>query len=160
MFVAHCILNQNARAEGNAINGLGTEILELLSAKNIGIVQLPCPALNWNCSACRKPKTKDAHDTASYRKFCRTIASDIMNQIERWRAAECAVLGIIGIERSPHCAVYQIENGRRVHSGKGIFIEELENEMAERRMQVPILGANPGNSYDTIDRLNSLITHC
>lgn len=44
VFVAHCILNQNAISDGTATSpGHIEEILGLLSASDVGIVRMQCP---------------------------------------------------------------------------------------------------------------------
>ena len=46
IFVAHCMLNQNARHGGSAdFPAMMKPLLGALEAKDIGIIQLPCPEL-------------------------------------------------------------------------------------------------------------------
>ena len=45
-FVAHCILNQNSISDRTATYpGAIKEIVKVLCASNVGIVQMPCPEL-------------------------------------------------------------------------------------------------------------------
>ena len=47
IFLAHCILNQNAVSDGTAsYPGFVTEIVELINSTDFGIVQMPCPELH------------------------------------------------------------------------------------------------------------------
>ncbi len=160
MFVSHCILNQNTKASGREkSSGAIKELVELLTQSGVGIVQLPCPQIDFNGGFGRKPKTKNAHDTKEYRSYCRKLSKEILQQIEKYLRAEYSVLGILGIEFSPTCAVYQLENGNRSTPGKGIFIEELEDEMRKKNFQVPIIGANLNNLFTTIEKIQALLRY-
>ena len=67
------------------------------------------------------------------------------------------ILGILGVEQSSTCGVYQIQNGRRSVPGKGIFIEELEKEMEKKNFQVPIIGVNLNNIFSSLEKVQSLL---
>lgn len=160
MFVSHCILNQNAKAVGREKSaGSIKEIVELLTQSGVGIVQLPCPQIDFNGGLGRKPKTKSFYDTKEYRAYCKKLSKEILQQIEKYLRADYSVLGIVGIELSPTCAVHQLENGTRNTPGKGIFIEELENEMRKRNFQVPIVGANLNNIFATMEKIQALLMY-
>ena len=46
IFVAHCVLNQNAISDGTALYpSAHTDIIQKLLKSQVGIVQLPCPEL-------------------------------------------------------------------------------------------------------------------
>lgn len=160
VFVSHCILNQNAKAAGREKStGSIKELVEILTQSGVGIVQLPCPQIDFNGGLGRKPKNKNSYDTKEYRTCCRKLSKDILLQIEKYLRADYSVLGIIGVEFTPTCAVHQLENGTRSTPGKGIFIEELEDEMRKKNFQVPIIGANLNNLYATIERIHALLRY-
>ena len=47
VFIAHCLLNQNAISDGTAVFPAAfSEIIKLLLDAEVGIVQLPCPELS------------------------------------------------------------------------------------------------------------------
>lgn len=161
IFVSHCILNQNAKPLGREkSSGTIKELVELFSEAGVGVVQLPCPQLDFNGSGInRKARMKPSHDTKKYRAYCRKTAKLVLKQIEKYLKANYTVLGILGIELSPSCAVYQIENGNRNVPGKGIFIEELEEEMKKKTFQVPIVGVNLNSLYSTIEKIQALLRY-
>ncbi len=160
IFVSHCILNQNARAIGKeSSSGTVRELVELLADSDVGVVQLPCPQVNFNGGIGRAPGTKEAYDKKPYRSYCRKLAKEIINQIEKYLREGYNVLGILGIEFSPTCAVYQLENGKKILPGKGIFVEELEAEMRKKNFQVPIIGANLNSMFSTIEKVQALIRY-
>lgn len=153
IFAAHCLLNQNARAAGReAAAGAIKEFVELCGAAGVGIVQLPCPQLEFNGGLNREPKTRQQHDTPDYRSYCRWLCKSIAGQIERWRSHGYDVLGIIGVENSPHCAVWRSDK-----PGKGIMVEELAAELQSRRLAVPLIGANLNNIYTTLAELQRVL---
>jgi len=160
VFISHCILNQNAKAAGREKStGSIKELVELLSQSGIGIIQLPCPQIDFNGGLGRKPKTKSSYDNKEYRAYCRKLSKDVLAQIEKYLRADYSVLGILGVEFSPTCAVHQLENGTRNTPGKGIFIEELEDEMRKKNFQVPIIGANLNNLFTSIEKIQALLRY-
>ena len=159
VFVSHCILNQNARAMGREkAAGAIRELVELLSDADVGIVQIPCPQMEFGNSAVgRKAKEKGTLDTKSYRSACKKMSASILKQIESYLAKNYKVVGVLGVELSPTCGVHQISNGSRNVPGKGIFFEEFENEMRKKRFQVPVIGVNLNNMFSTVEKLQSLL---
>ena len=157
IFVSHPLLNQNAMPKGKERSGgIVKEVVELLSEAGIGIVQIPCPELE-NFGLGRSTKTKDSIDTKAFRAACKRLATNVLSQIEMYLKKNHSVIGILGVEFSPTWAVHQIHNGSRKVPGKGIFIEELENEMRKKRFQVPIIGINLNNLFSSSEKLQALI---
>ena len=157
IFVPHCILNQNVRANGKEKNaGTIKEIVNLLVEAEVGIVQLPCPEVEFDGGLKRQFKTKNYYKE-NYRKQCREISIKVLETIKKYLEKEYKVLGILGIEFSPTCAVYRIENEKKIVPGKGIFIEELEKEMQKKNFQVPIIGVNLNNTNSAIEKLSLLL---
>jgi len=162
IFISHCIFNQNAKAVGKEkSSGSIRELVDILSESDVGVVQLPCPQISFNGGngIGRPPSTKDSYDKKAYRTHCRKLAKDILIHIEKYLRANYNVLGILGVEFSPTCAVYQLENGKKIGPGKGIFTEELENEMRKKNFQVPIVGANLNSLFATIEKVQALLRY-
>ena len=160
MFVSHCILNQNAKAMGKERSaGTIRELVELLSESGIGIVQIPCPQLEFVDGLGRKPGTKSSIDNKRYRASCRRLSSSVLKQAEKYLARGYDVVGVLGVEFSPVCGVHRIANGSRKTPGKGIFFEEFESEMKKKRFQIPVIGVNLNNMFSTVEKLQSLLSH-
>jgi len=160
VFISHCILNQNVKAAGREkSSGSIKELVEILTQSGIGIIQLPCPEIDFGGALGRKPKTKSSYDNKEYRSYCRKLSKDILVQIEKYLRADYSVLGILGVEFSPTCAVHQLDNGARSTPGKGIFIEELEDEMRKKNFQVPIIGVNLNNLFATLEKIQALLRY-
>lgn len=136
--------------------GVVKELMELIAEAGIGIVQLPDPELEY-FGLDRPHKDKAALDSKTYRAACRRHACQILKQVEMYLKKNYNVVGILGVEFSPTWAVHQIQNGSRSVPGKGILIEELENEMRKKRFQVPIIGINLNNIFSSSEKLQALI---
>jgi len=158
VFVSHCLLNQNVRPSGSEkYPGVVKDLLGLFAEAGIGIVQLPCPHIEFNEGLNRKLKSKTSYETNGYRICCQKISSSIIEEIERYLKEDYSVVAIIGVELSSTCGVHQVENGRRNVPGKGILIEEIEKNMQKKNFQVPIIGINLNNIYSSIERVQSLL---
>lgn len=160
VFIPHCILNQNAKAVGREVSpGSVKDLVNMFSETGVGIVQMPCPQLEFNGGLHRKPKGKSAYDTKKYRDYCRKLSKLILQQIEKYLEKKYNVLCVLGVEFSPTCAVHQLENGSRNVPGKGIFFEEFEEEMRKKNFQIPIVGVNLNNLYNTTERIQSMLKY-
>ena len=158
VFVSHCLLNQNARAIGRErFQGSFKDLLELFAASGVGIIQLPCPQLEFNDGLNRKLKTKASYESNGYRDQCHKLSVELISQIENYLRKNYEVIGILGVELSRSCGVHQILNGRKNVPGKGILIEELEMEMQKKNFQVPIIGINLNNIYSSIEKVQALL---
>jgi len=159
VFVSHALLNQNSMPKGRGkYPGVVNDLIELLTESGVGLVQLPCPELSFGAPLGRKSKTKDTMDTKPFRKHCKGMATNLMDQIEKYQKAKYKVVGVLGLEHSPIEAVHQVENKNRIVPGKGILTEEIEDEMRKRRFQVPIVGVNINNIYSSLERVQSMLS--
>ena len=160
VFISHCLLNQNVRPLGTEkYPGIVKELMDLFSEAGVGLVQMPCPEFELDGGFSRKPKSLEKLDTKAYRKGCRELAKKALGQIDMYKQKSYNVLGILGVEFSPSCGVHQIENGSKNVPGKGIFIEELEDEMNKRNFQIPIIGMNLNNLFSSMEKLKDLIKY-
>jgi predicted secreted protein len=158
VFVPHCILNQNVRAVGKEkSNGTIKEIVNFFAEAEVGIVQLPCPEVEFDGGLDRQLKTKENYNNEVYRNCCREISLKVLKEVREYLDKEYKVVGILGVEFSPTCAVYRIENGKKILPGKGILMEELEKEMQKENFQVPIIAVNLNNIFSTLEKLSLLL---
>ena len=146
--VAHCILNQNSRAQGLARQGGAIEkIVTFLMKKGIGIVQLPCPELAY-AGVPRPPHTKEQYDTTRYRSLCRKLAEDIANQVQGYEKCGVRLTLIVGVEGSPTCDT----NG-----ASGILMEELHRILGEKGIAAPFLAIDTKHLRHSLDELGKLL---
>jgi len=96
VFVSHCLLNQNTRSVGkSSYPGTVRELISMLSEAGIGIIQLPCPEIEFNSGLHRKNQVKKL--SSSYKNACKKLSSNILKQIETYMAKKYKVIGIIVI---------------------------------------------------------------
>jgi len=163
--VAHCILNQNSRVLGlaersNAI----TEIVEFLIRNDIGIIQMPCPELS-HLGILRKEQTRDQYDNAVFRKGCRKIATEIVDQIREYSKAGIKTKIIIGVDGSPSCGVNKTSKKnpckKMVESQSvkrfGILMEELCLELRKRKVSIPFYGIRYERLSEDLDEMEKLV---
>jgi len=159
IFVSHCLLNQNVRAVGRErFAGSFKDLLELFASAGIGIVQLPCPQMEYNIEGFNRTIKPKAHfETNGYRTHCHKLSADLIKQVEKYLRNSYDVIGILGVELSTSCGVHQILNGKKNVPGKGILIEEIEKEMQKKNFQVPIIGINLNNIFSSLEKVQSLL---
>lgn len=129
IFVAHCVLNQNAVVDGLARAKGAYPILQLLLDDGVGIIQLPCPELIFD-GVSRGEHTFAEYNTMEYRALCRTILQPYIKQIQDYMSCGYTFLGVIGIEMSPSCAMSGV---------RGVLMEELSSIMATERIPLPYI---------------------
>jgi predicted secreted protein len=146
--VVHCVLNQNSRASGLARRaGAMNEIVKWLMQKGIGIVQLPCPELTY-AGASRPPQTKEQYDTPKYRNLCIKFAEDVAGQIQGYEKCGVRLILIVGIGRSPSCAV---------NEPSGILMEELRKALCERGISAPFYDIDSEGLKEDLTKLEELL---
>jgi len=158
IFVSHCILNQNSRSLGTERSpALIKEFLELCTEANVGIVQIPCPQVEFNSGLHRRSRSSSG--SKKYVKDCGVLSFQVLKQIENYIQKKYTVVGVVGVENSATCGVHKTENNGRVVPGRGMLFEELENLMHKKNYQVPIVGINLNNMYSSIEKVQSLLRH-
>ena len=118
VFIAHCLLNQNAISDGTAVCPAAYKgLIELFLNEDVGIIQLPCPELcclgidrgNVNGAEddvvvenTRIRKEMQSKDTNIKRQ---RLVDYVMLQIFEYHKYGFKIVGIIGANRSPNCGV-------------------------------------------------------
>lgn len=149
-FIAHCLLNQNAKVEGGALRpGMWEPVLDLLRERGYAIRQMPCPELAF-AGARRFWGVREQFDTPLYRRHCRRLAKLVAAVMAQHVAADDEVV-LIGIDSSPTMGVEFTcssptwggrpeigeDDSTLVAGESGIFVEELEAELASRGLPLP-----------------------
>lgn len=160
IFVASCVLSQGIRAQGIVRHYPATvqPVIDLLVKSNINIRQMPCPELFFD-RVIRPPCQKPKYDTERNHAVCRKVAGLVVSEIEKLISAEFEVLGIVGIEFSPSCAVSRLGSGRyrQVVNGSGIFIEEIKDLLRGKDIELPFLGLQLYRMSESLSKLESLV---
>jgi predicted secreted protein len=149
-FVAHCLLNQNAKVEGGAKRpGMWEPVIDLLRERGYVIRQMPCPELAFG-GARRFWGVREQFDTPLYRRHCRRLAKLVAAVIAQHAAAGDDLV-LLGIDTSPTMGIEFTcssptwagkpdiggEDDSTLVPGDGIFIEELKAELATRGLPTP-----------------------
>lgn len=160
-FVAHCLVNQNAKvAEFARMPGVVFPVVDLLRKQGYVIEQLPCPETLFN-GLTRWWTTREVYDNPGYRRHCRSLAAFTADVVQKYHKEGYEVV-LIGLDGSPSSGVRYtgssdpIWGGRpnarieeyKMVPGKGIWIEELENELERRGIPFPKATGIPMDSND------------
>lgn len=151
-FVAHCLLNQNAKVDGGArCPGVYSPLVEVLRERGWELEQMPCPELAFT-GLNRFWAVREQLDTLAFRRHCARIAQAVAAAIEAHVARGDDVV-IVGLEGSPSMGVRVTSSdpargGRpewpdgapELTAGRGIMVEELLAELERRGVRKPRAG--------------------
>jgi predicted secreted protein len=169
ILVAHCILNQNSKLDRCAhYPGAVTNIAHRLVDSGIGIVQLPCPEMLFlgldrraDPTAAPAVEQEDTHigrlmSVPDGQAFCRTLAEDVLRQVQDYRAHGFEVVGLLGVNGSPTCGVETNWSEDAEPAGPGVFIRRLQELLAQNALPLPMRGIKvyqPGPAGHSLEEL-------
>ena len=169
IFLAHCLLNQNAISDGTAeVPAVHREILRTILDAQVGVVQMPCPELcclgldRGDPKGGERPvvventRIRRAMGQPEAAARLRELMSQVVRQIREYRKHGFAVLGIVGVDRSPCCGVNTTSDQDRELPGQGVFIAALQTAMVAAGLTVPVIGVKP-SAPDALDRVRALL---
>lgn len=141
-FVAHCLLNQNAKAAGLAgWSAAVSPIIDFLKAADLGVVQLPCPECeHFGIDRPMGEDTKEQYDCPEYRATCSRLCQQVVRQVQQYLGANYQVCCILGIDGSPSCSVAAVPTRGGSVAGSGVFFELLLEELRLAGIRVPVIG--------------------
>lgn len=148
-FIAHCMLNQNAKVEGGAARPAVWEpVLDVLRERGYVIRQMPCPELAFG-GARRFWGVREQFDTPLYRRHCRRLAK-LVAAVMAQHVSAGDDLVMIGVDSSPTMGIDFTpsaehwagkpdigDDDSQLVPGDGIFLAELRAELAERGLPMP-----------------------
>ena len=148
-FVAHCMLNQNARVAGGAYcPGVYSPFVDALRADGWQLAQMPCPELGF-AGLHRFWAVREQYDTLAFRRHCRRIVDGVAGAIAAHLERGDEVV-IVGVDGSPtmgvHLTASEAQLGGRprwpasaeeLSAGPGILVEELLAELEARGIPAP-----------------------
>lgn len=151
-YVAHCLLNANAKVDEWApCAGVHRPLLDLLRSRGFVLRQLPCPELAF-AGLSRFWQVREQYDTPAYRRHCATLAAPVAALIAADLRGGGEVV-LVGVDGSPSMGVRLTVSGPdwggrpdkpgdfdgEIVAGHGIFVEVLLEQLAT--MGVPRVGA-------------------
>ena len=148
-YLAHCLLNANAKVdEGARCAGVSTPVLSLLREHGAVIRQMPCPELAFGGTR-RFWAVREQYDTIAHRRHCRRIVEPLAAAITAHVQRGDEVV-LIGVEGSPSLGVALTssdparggkpewpDGAPELAPGQGIFLEELHAALARAGVQPP-----------------------
>ena len=171
VFVAHCILNQNAKIDRCAhYPGAMPEVTQTLLDAGIGMVQLPCPELlilgldrraDMNkettiASEDTRVATLMQHFTA--KAICDKLAKDVLYQAEEYAKNGFDVLGVLGINGSPTCGVEFNWGDDCEEPRPGVFMQAIQDACKERAFILPMRGVRASQPEEAVNSVKALIS--
>lgn len=170
LLVAHCLLNQNAKLDRCAFYpGAIREAAQYILDSGAGILQMPCPetfclGLDRQADPAVQPSV-EAEDTriavrmqaADARQKMQQMAAELVYQVEEYCKHGFDVLGVVGINGSPTCAVERTWYAGAPQEGPGIFIQMLQAALAERGISLPMRGLRAAEPDEAVRALASLL---
>lgn len=170
VFVAHCVLNQNAISDGTAdFPGADEAVARRLLAAGVGIVQLPCPELNClgldrgDREGANRPvilentRIRKALGQAAPARILAGLVEQVAFQVEQYHRHGFRLLGLVGINRSPSCGVETTSDQDQEVPGRGVFLEALAVELTRRGLDLPMVGIKASQRAEALTRLETLL---
>jgi len=122
-------------------------------------MQMPCPETLCPAGGLgRVPRGKKWYEEHGLRETARSIAKGQTQYIERLLESGCRILGIVGVEFSPACAVSYLNKGHSIQQGTGIYMEELKAALEAARVKIPMIGISQRWGNKMRHDLESLLT--
>ena len=98
--------------------------------------------------------TREQYDVPKYRRHCRSLLEDVVDQMEDYLRNDYEVLGIVGVDGSPSCGVDRTCVGYPggemasmqplpeclIVEGRGVFLECLMSMLHDRGVSIPAVG--------------------
>ncbi len=134
IFVPHCLMAKRFAFQNRSDT---EEVLKVLFDFKTGIVQMPCPHLNFIMNKEWEGKAGQPFISEIMNKTPESFYDDIINplltQIENYRQLNFEIAGIIGVKGSPVCGIY--DQGTKDY---GSFINLLNKKLMTRGINLPI----------------------
>ena len=153
IFLAHCLLNQNAISDGTAVCPAAFgELIQLLLDREVSVVQMPCPELcclgldRGDVHGADRPvveentRVRRAMEENGPRQKREALADLVAEQVQEYHKHGFQVLGIVGANRSPNCGVETTSDFDREVEGRGAFREAIAQRLEAAGISVPMLG--------------------
>ena len=153
IFLAHCLLNQNAISDGTAVCPAAFgELIQLLLDHEVGVVQMPCPELcclgldRGDVHGADRPVVEEntrirrAMEKDGPRQKREALADLVAEQVQEYHKHGFQVLGIVGANRSPNCGVETTSDFDREVEGRGAFMEAIAQRLEAAGISIPMLG--------------------
>ena len=157
VFVAHCVLNQNARDAGTAdFPAMMKPLVNELATRNIAVIQLPCPEL----MVLGLRRARDSSPLQTIRERLETAESharlgylveQVVYQIRDYQAQGFRILGILGKNGSPTCGVRTTSRIIGSPDSEGVFIRLLKQRLEAEGLNICIKGIDDHRQQKAVE---------
>ncbi|RJP35517.1 MAG: DUF523 domain-containing protein [Candidatus Omnitrophota bacterium] len=152
VFIAHCMLNQNARIVRAAdFPAMFDPLLDYLQNKQIGVIQMVCPELY--CIGLGRRDVRVGLEHPAGMKRLQRLLDDLVFTIREYLFQGFEVVGILGKDGSPACGVIRTWLEDRHQDGQGVFIRELKKRLIAEKLEIPVIGVADHKQDDAIQWL-------
>lgn len=158
IFIAHCMLNMNARMHqcSNVWSSAVHPIIDFCRQRDIGMMQMPCPefltvGLGRDRDDPEQDHLRQALEMPVSREIIRKLAEQMVFQMKEYDYQGYRIVAIIGNDGSPSCGVdltHDLQN--KPGPGTGIFIEELRDLLKAEGLDIPFKGNLDGEEEKTL----------
>jgi predicted secreted protein len=170
IIVSHCLLNQNSISDGTAdLPSQFSEIIQLLMAHSIGIIQLPCP--EFICLGLDRQDQDGSNrelllensrirkllQQRKNQKILKTKAEELAEQLEQYLQYDFKILGLIGVNRSPSCGIETTSIDGVEQPGQGVFMENIAAELHKRKLSIKMLGTKTSQIEASVEKVKELL---
>ena len=168
IFLAHCLLNQNAISDGTAVCPAAFgELIQLLLDHEVGVVQMPCPELcclgldRGDPQGAERPvvventRIRAALGAPEAAAQLDRLMDHVMLQIREYRRHGFTVVGIVGVNRSPSCGVDTTSDRDRELPGQGVFLARLTAALDTAGLSIPVVGVKC--TPEAMDKIRSIL---
>lgn len=140
IFVAHCVLNQNARIVDAAdFPAMFDPLLGYLQKAQVGIIQITCP--ETYCLGLGRFDVRVGLEHPAGMERLQRLIDDLIFTLKEYLFQGMEVVAVIGKEGSPSCGVNQTWYNESGHGeGQGVFIRELKKKLKDNQLDVPVIG--------------------
>ena len=148
VFVSNCLLNaSNKVLEFARYPGMFSEVVKILDEAGVGLIQMPCPEVLYAGNQ-RWWHSRNLYDNAGFRRFCRTLAEQMVDYMENYAIVGYEVISVLVCDGSPTCGLTvssHYDNGgghpaepvRSLKELPGIYTEELFKAIDDRGLARP-----------------------
>ena len=147
VFLAHCLLNQNAISDGTAVYPAAfRELVQFFLEHQVGIVQLPCPELcclgldRGNRQGAQSPVTEENTRIRAASRMLEDLVESVIHQVLEYHRYGFRIVAFLGANRSPNCGVEATSDHNQEMPGRGLFLGALEDRIRAAGLEIPLLG--------------------
>ena len=172
IFLAHCILNVNAKVGGLASYPAALrELTDFLADHEVGMIQLPCPETEV-LGIQRWGHVKEQLSHPFFSDCCARLLTPFVRQSVMYQEQGYTILGVIGVDGSPSCGIKKTcrsgqwggdfldstETWEKVKTIKwvkepGIFMETFQKKLMEKTFPLEFFGLDESNVESSLLRL-------